>query len=156
MFAREFGRLAETRIQAIMAEVDMMFSEKDTLTTELEIDPIVIAHLQGENWGRYPSDNGGFSRHLLSNVGQIAEKSQYEAKSYIFITGSNSLGGLGVAWLGTVCDKKRVLKVGINKYDKNDLNTAYVRVTFNLNTLINTFICVYVNVSLIFVYTCNV
>ena len=77
MFAREFGRFAVTRIEAIMAEVDMMFSEKDTLTTELEIDPIVIAHLQGENWGRYPSDNGGFSRHLLRNVGKIAENYSY-------------------------------------------------------------------------------
>ena len=51
MFHDEFQDRAVTRIEAIMAIVDQMYSEKDTLKTELEVNTVAIVHSAGRNWG---------------------------------------------------------------------------------------------------------
>ena len=51
MFHDEFQDRAVTRIEAIMAIVDQMYSEKDTLKTELEVNTVAIVHEKGKNWG---------------------------------------------------------------------------------------------------------
>ena len=51
MFKEEFGDTVNTRIEAIMAIVDEMYSEKNTLTTEFEVTTIALEHSRGSNWG---------------------------------------------------------------------------------------------------------
>ena len=51
MFKSEFGDRAVKRIEAIMAIVDEMYSEKDTLKTELDVKTVAIEHASGKNWG---------------------------------------------------------------------------------------------------------
>ena len=34
-----------------MAIVDEMYSEKDTLQTEIEVNVVAIVHAEGQNWG---------------------------------------------------------------------------------------------------------
>ena len=58
MFNEEFQNPV-TRVTAIMAIVDEMYSEKDTLQTELEVNEVAIVHAAGQNWG-LTDDWGGY------------------------------------------------------------------------------------------------
>ena len=114
MFDEEFGSAAVTRIVAIMAIVDEMYSEKDTLQTELEVNTIAIEHASGENWG-----TKSWSGEVLSwdgPTGTISDSSPHDANLYVFVTGSGSQDGLGLAWMGSLCDSSRRMRNSINKY----------------------------------------
>ena len=45
-----FGSRAVKRLGAIMALVDEIYSEKDTLKTELDVNVVGIEHAKGERW----------------------------------------------------------------------------------------------------------
>ena len=38
-------------MKAVMAFVKELYSERDTLTTELKVNTVAIEHAAGENWG---------------------------------------------------------------------------------------------------------
>ena len=50
LFDKQFGAAAKTRVHAIMAIVDEMYSEKDTLETTIKINTIGVKHAVGEEW----------------------------------------------------------------------------------------------------------
>ena len=50
-FNAEFGTKSETKMREIMAVVNNMYSEKDTLTTELDIHIMGIKHSKESKWG---------------------------------------------------------------------------------------------------------
>ena len=66
----------------------------------------------------------------LNEVGNYAEASPQDADLWVFLTGSKSKYGLGLAYRGTVCNKARTRRVSINKYANGysgpDLYTAEV------------------------------
>ena len=110
-----------TRIEAIMAIVDEMYSEKDTLKTELEVKTVAIEHAEGKNWGLedWYSNFTPWSRRAKKpeyDLSKIAIDSPHDANIYVFITGRRSLSGLGLATLDSVCDNQRRRRVNINKY----------------------------------------
>ena len=51
MFKDEFQSTALTRIEAIMAIVDEMYSEKDSLQTVIEVNTVAVEQAAGQNWG---------------------------------------------------------------------------------------------------------
>ena len=116
MFAEEFKRSgAVDRVAAIMAIVDEMYSETDTLKTELEVTTVAIEHAKGENWG--------IVRKWCTEVicescpaAQIASNSELDVDLHVFITGSDSYDGLGLANFGVVCSRKKQRKLSISKY----------------------------------------
>ena len=55
MFKDQFQHRAVTRIEAIMAIVDEMYSETDTLKTEIDVNLMAIEHAAGKNWGTVDS-----------------------------------------------------------------------------------------------------
>ena len=79
-----------------------------------------------------------YREHLLSTLGYIADNSPYLAHIYVFVT-SNGDGNpkanknlLGLAFVGTVCNRKRTYRVSLSRYGIPDisknkiLNTAEV------------------------------
>ena len=56
------------------------------------------------------------SNHLGSTLGRLAEKSRDEADLYVFITAEGDHNPLGIAFLGTVCNRDRTHRVSINRY----------------------------------------
>ena len=44
--------------------------------------------------------------------------SEHNANVYVFITGKSSVDGLGLAWEGVACDKRRYMRTSITKYHK--------------------------------------
>ena len=52
----------------------------------------------------------------MYEIGQIAVNSPHEANLYVFISGSKSIDGLGLANLDAVCNSGRSLRVNVNKY----------------------------------------
>jgi len=114
MFAEQFKSGAVDRVAAIMAVVDEMFSERDTLQTELEVITVAIEHAKGENWGILDT----FYESICEScsAGKIALNSQLDVNLHVFITGSKSKERLdGLANLGSVCSKKKYDKLSINK-----------------------------------------
>ena len=120
MFKSEFGDRAVKRIEAIMAIVDEMYSEKDTLKTELDVKTVAIEHASGKNWGLedWYSNFAPWSRAKKPeyDLSKIATDSTHDANLYVFITGRGSKSGLGLATLDSVCNNKRKKRVNINKY----------------------------------------
>ena len=125
MFKAEFGDRAVKRIEAIMAIVDEMYSEKDTLKTELEVKTVAIEHAEGKNWGLedWISNFSPWSRAKKPeyDLSKIATDSPHDANIYVFITGRGPLSGLGLATLDSVCDSQRTRRVNINKYSPGDI-----------------------------------
>ena len=121
MFNDQFGEAAVTRIEAVMAIVDEMYSESETLKTVIDVNTVGIEHAAGSNWGI----KGNWIRNLSpwsrapipgGDLSQIATNSPHEANLYVFLTGYDSKGRLGLASLGTVCDSTRKRRVNMNKY----------------------------------------
>ena len=136
MFKEEFGDSVDTRIEAIMAIVDEMYSERSTLTTEFEVTTIAIEHSKGSNWGNVNDwalellpwcknyRLGGYGKeHLVSpgnDVSSIAMNAPHDANLYVFMTGSASKDSLGLAAdIGTLCDQSRQERLNINKFAEN-------------------------------------
>ena len=121
MFNDQFGDTARTRIEAIMAIVDEMYSEKDMLKTEIEVNLVGVEHASGSNWGSvklYNNLSPWFSDPIPENdLSQIATDSQHDANLYVFLTGSKSMGGLGRSTLESVCDSDRSRRVNVNMYE---------------------------------------
>ena len=44
--------------------------------------------------------------------------SGHNANVYVFITGKNSVDGLGLAWEDVACDERRFMRTSITKYHK--------------------------------------
>ena len=126
--------LAVTRIQAVMAIVDEMFSENDTLKTEIEVNTKVVEHLRGEKWHVRDWDDLIQSPFSFpgGKLSVIAAKSQHEANIYLFLTGHENVHGgkLGSAYRSTVCDIKRNMRISLFKYHNNDKATANVSVSY--------------------------
>ena len=51
LFKEQFQDRAETKIAAIMAAVDQMFSEQDSLKTTIDVNTVATVHAPGKNWG---------------------------------------------------------------------------------------------------------
>ena len=140
-FKDKFGSLAVTRVYAVMAIVDEMYSEKDTLKTELEVDTIAVEHAAGERW------SAELPYHLGENeaTGIIAKSSSYEANLYVFLSEGGNGGVLGRAGISTVCNWGRGRRTSINRYKGADSYTAQVILNYTLHNsknLIN--FCVYI------------
>merc|ERR1711962_206866 len=118
MFAAEFKSDAVNRVAAVMAIVDEMYSEKDTLKTEIEVITVAIVHEKGENWGKIKSwDYDGICTDPeRCPATKIAVNSEIDVNLHVFITGSNSIEGLGLAPVGTVCDSGMTRRLSISKY----------------------------------------
>ena len=126
MFKENFQERSETRIEAIMAIVDEMYSEKDTLKTEIEINTVAIVHANGSNWGIVDWWGNHLSPWFSSpnpgnDLSKIAVESNHVANLYVFITGKESISGLGLAKLDSVCDTSRERRVSVNKYAAGDI-----------------------------------
>ena len=123
MFKDEFGNAATTRIQAVMAIVDEMYSEKDTLKTEIDVNVVAVEHQSGSNWGSSQSKpwwsklSPWTSNPVAGgDLSKIATDSQHDANLYVFMTGTKSVSGLGLANLDSVCNSDRKYRVNVNKY----------------------------------------
>ena len=124
MFKSNFERSAETRIEAIMSIVDQMYSEKDTLTTEIEVNLVAIEHANGSNWGNFDwytkltPWSKRYQYYTLDNndLSEIAKNSPHDANLYVFITGKCSNRFLGLSNLDSVCDRGRDNRININRY----------------------------------------
>ena len=97
-----------------MAIVDEMYSEKDTLQTEVKVHTIAVEHAVGENWSGPYWRNEVLGENLPT--GKIAKSSPYNANLYVFVTGEGPGNDLGLASTGTVCDTGRGRRTSINKY----------------------------------------
>ena len=119
-FKKHFGANAVTRVEAIMAIVDEMYSEKDTLDTEIEVNVVGIENAEGSNWD--PADADWYT--LLpdyasqgSDLISIAKESSKEANLYVFLTWSSDESALlGLGYMGVVCDASRDMRITINRY----------------------------------------
>ena len=136
MFKEEFGDTVNTRIEAIMAIVDEMYSERNTLATEFEVTTIATEYSKGSNWGMVSDwgrellpwcKNSWFGcyrkEHLVppgNDLSSIAMNSPHNANLYVFMTGSASKDSLGrAADIGTLCDQSRQERLNINKFAEN-------------------------------------
>ena len=123
-----------------MAIVDEMYSEKDTLQTEIEVNTIGIEHAAGEKWFYGSSTNKLWNNKVLGEdlrTGIIAKRSPYDANLYVFLTGTEAGSGLGLGSVGSVCDPGRGRRASINRYAAGDYKggdayTAEVRIDFTL------------------------
>ena len=134
LFDKQFGAAAKTRVHAIMAIVDEMYSEKDTLKTTIKINTIGVKHAVGEEW------SGDWRKTVLGEnlpTGRIAKSSPYDANLYVFLTGDGSGRNLGIAGMSTVCDSGRGRRTSVGKYTRGeekggDAYTAEVRIYITL------------------------
>ena len=113
LFAKQYGAAAKTRVHAVMAIVDEMYSEKDTLKTTIKINTIGVKHAVGEQW------DGDWRTTVLGEnlpTGRIAKSSPYDANLYVFLTGYYWGSNLGLAGMSTVCDSSRGRRTSVNKY----------------------------------------
>jgi hypothetical protein len=146
MFKEQFGSAAPTRIAAIMAIVDEMYSEKDTLKTEIAVNLVGVEHASGSNWGTVDSWYQRLSPWTSGSpvaggdLSQIATDSPHEANLYVFLTGSDSKDGLGLATLDSVCNSDRTKRVNVNKYAAGSSKggDAYTAEVMNFPLIINT------------------
>ena len=49
-YRNDHGRV-KGKLKAVMAFVKELYSERDTLTTELKVNTVAIEHAVGKNWG---------------------------------------------------------------------------------------------------------
>ena len=59
IFYKKIGKSSKNRaierITAVMAIVDEMYSEKDSLTTEIDVEIVAINHAEGNDWSQNQS-----------------------------------------------------------------------------------------------------
>ena len=148
MFDKQFGAAARTRIEAIIAFVDVMYSEEDTLKTEIAVNLVGVEHSSGSDWGIVDDWALRLSPWCYKNslrpvaggdLSQIATNSPYDANIYVFLTGDHSKGRLGKANLDSVCDSDRTKRVNINKYagSNNKGGDAYTAEVMYFPLLVN-------------------
>ena len=70
-YKNDHGRV-KGKLKAVMAFVKELYSERDTLTTELKVNTVAIEHAAGKNWGttkwRYFDEKMfRFSCEIISN-----------------------------------------------------------------------------------------
>ena len=117
LFAKQYGAAAKTRVHAVMAIVDEMYSEKDTLKTTIKINTIGVKHAVGEEW------SGDWRKTVLGEnlpTGRIAKSSPYDANLYVFLTGDGPGRNLGLAGMSTVCDSGRGRRTSVGKYTRGE------------------------------------
>ena len=112
-FQKEFGSRATTRARAVMAIVDEMYSERDTLTTVIEWTDTVIP-ASGHDW--CPSKNWG--NLLRGKLATWARESGRNDDIFVFLTGSKTKSGsLGQAYrIGSICSSDKGKRTNINRY----------------------------------------
>ena len=130
-FQREFGSGAATRARAVMAIVDEMYSEKESLETTIEWTETIL-YARGRDWCPV-ADWVPLIRNELPN---IARESGRDVDVFVFLTGSRSRDGLGLAkGIGTICSADKGQRININKYGGQsqfkgrDAYTAEVKLT---------------------------
>ena len=114
LFDKQFGSAAKTRIHAVMAIVDEMYSEKDTLKTEIKVNLVGVKHAVGEVWGGKDWKREVLGENLPS--GRLAKSSEFDANLYVLLTGKGRGNKLGLAGLGTVCNPTRGERTSVCKY----------------------------------------
>ena len=80
-----FGRRAVKRLGAIMALVDEIYSEKDTLKTKLDVNVVGIEHAKGERW----AGEKWLPEPFWAKLKNIADKSAKETNLYIFTSAAH-------------------------------------------------------------------
>jgi len=127
VFAEEFKAKSVTRVKAIMAIVDEMYEEIDTLTTKIDIIVVDIEHAQGENWGFTNNSmdiicqkgKHGFQKDCPAT--EIALKSKHNVDLYVFLTGSDSKFAGGRGNVGSLCSTNRGSRLSISKYSVDNM-----------------------------------
>ena len=129
-FAKKFKNMSTTRIKAVMAIVEEMFSEYDSLETTIQFkdDFPIVPKFQSnwcdKNWEDIIKPSG--------ELGMIADGTTFPAHAYIFLThGSQNEYNLGRAHKGQACNPNKSYRISINQYKSNswmngDLGTAGV------------------------------
>ena len=136
LFDKQFGSAAKTRIHAVMAIVDEMYSEKDTLKTEIKVNVVGVKHAVGQVWGGKDWRTEVLGENLPS--GRLAKGSEFDANLYVFLTGKGPGPFLGLAGMGTVCNSGRGRRTSVCKYASGsqkggDAYTAEVRIFITSN-----------------------
>jgi len=113
-FAEQFKGGAVSRVAALMALVDEMYSEKDSLQTEIEVITVSIEHLEGENWG-YVKD---WQSYVTPKIWELSGKSKHDANLNVFLTGTGTVAGNlpSVAPLGVVCSPFKWIRYSLTTY----------------------------------------
>jgi len=117
LFKNDFGESADRRIATLMALVDEQFDE---MKIEIDVEVIAVEYKEGQNWGQR---KGQWDDEVLCEeegcvAYDIPMASDHNANVYVFITGKSSVDGLGLAWEGVACDKRRYMRTSITKYHK--------------------------------------
>ena len=116
-FAREFGNQTVTRIYAIMAVVNEMYSEEDSLKTTIQWNIKAIQH-----WNDTWCNSMEWKSLMEWYYPGIARDSGLDMDAFIFLTGSDTIGGgYGLAAdIGTTCSSDKGERVNVNRYGGAD------------------------------------
>ena len=114
-FAEKFGNMSETRVRAVIAIADEMFSERDSLQTIIDIsdDFPIVPKLQS-NWR-----DKDWDKIFDTELGMIARDSKFEANLYVFLTVDkfeNTTNPGKATGYGNACDTDRRYRMNIVKY----------------------------------------
>jgi len=125
-FAEQFKGGAVSRAAALMAMVDEMYSEKDSLKTEIDVITVSIEHLEGENWGYTNTWTPLFPKFMSFSASRL-EHNGADLNVYLVGTGTvvtkyrlPNLGPLGVA-----CSHQKALKWSLTTYADGKGADAY-------------------------------
>ena len=131
IFYKKIGKSSENksakRITAVMAIVDEMYSEKDSLTTEIDVEVLAIKHAKGYDWSKdHLPVVGGEDETMVSTCRKnrnctadiITRNQQEEANLFVLLTaGDENTTAHGLAAeIGSVCDVKRSRRTTISTY----------------------------------------
>ena len=96
-----------------MAIVDEMYSERESLETIIEWNTAAILYARGRDWCPVTD----WSAIIRSDLANIARESGRDVDVFVFLTGSGSRDGLGLAWgIGTTCSSDKGQRINMNKY----------------------------------------
>jgi len=125
VFNAQFKEDPKTKIERLMAVVDEMYSESDTLKTKIDVNVVGIERAYGKNWGDsndwgrlLPTPDPSVGSELIS----LAKYSSEEANLYVFLTGqpSSYVPGtsikVGLGYAGVVCDQARDTRISISRW----------------------------------------
>jgi len=115
-FAEQFKGGAKSRVAALMAMVDEMYSQKDSLKTEIDVTTVLIEHIKGENWANVKS----WKPYVFPKLFQLSASAQNDANLNVYLVGSGyaseNLSNLGP--LGVACSPSKWLKWSLVTYSK--------------------------------------